>query len=188
MTFRKILTLLLALLFSASLVLSQSLVEIAKKERERRARLKGKKVTVVTNADLRRVKKKTAVSVIKPQTLEEEVALETEPIPESLFKKEESPQSKNEEEKIFRESKASLEESLKKAKELVSLLEMKINGLWQEFNSLDDMTSRDKIQQEMNETQLKLKKAQEDEAKAKEELEKFLEQAKKKGIPPGWLR
>ncbi|GAF97333.1 unnamed protein product, partial [marine sediment metagenome] len=45
---------------------SQSLVELAKKEKERREKLKGKKTIVVTNYDLKKVKKKPAVSTRQP--------------------------------------------------------------------------------------------------------------------------
>ncbi|MCX6563644.1 MAG: hypothetical protein NTU60_08575, partial [Candidatus Aminicenantes bacterium] len=48
-------------LFLASLGLAQSLVEAAKKEKERRENLKGRITSVVTNADLAKVKKKPAV-------------------------------------------------------------------------------------------------------------------------------
>lgn len=188
MTFKKILIVLLALFFSTSPLLSQSLVDIAKKERERRAKLKGKKGIVVTNADLHKVKKRTTVFAVRPLVSELETEPEIKPAREPSSGKEKSPKSQAEEEKIFKEQKASLEEKWNKAKELVSLYTTKMNGLWQEFYSLDDMTSRDKIQREISETNLKLQKAREDETKAKEELDKFLAQARKKGIPPGWLK
>lgn len=188
MTFKKILIVLLTFFFSTSFLLSQSLVDIAKKEKERRVKLKGKKGIVVTNADLHRVKKKTAVSIIRPLVSELETEPGTKPAGEPSPRKEKSPKSQAEEEKIFKEQKAALEEKWNKAKELVSLYITKMNSLWQEFYSLDDMTSREKIQIEINDTNLKLEKAREDEAKAKEELDKFITQARKKGIPPGWLK
>jgi hypothetical protein len=48
-------------ILSISLLFSQSLVEISKKEQERREKLKGKNVMVVTNADLQSVGRKPAV-------------------------------------------------------------------------------------------------------------------------------
>ena len=75
MRFKKISVLFLALFFSASFLSSQSLVEIAKKEKERRESLKEKKVMVVTNQDLRKVKKKTALSVILTQPPEKETEI-----------------------------------------------------------------------------------------------------------------
>ncbi len=49
-------------LLPAALLLSQSLVEVSKKEQERREKLKGKNVRVITNADLKSVKKRPAVT------------------------------------------------------------------------------------------------------------------------------
>ncbi len=55
-------------LLTASFLLSQSLVEASKKEQERREKLKGKSVRVVTNADL---KAKTNTAAVTVSTAEE---------------------------------------------------------------------------------------------------------------------
>jgi hypothetical protein len=57
-------TLRLAILFllPAALLLSQSLVEVSKKEQERREKLKGKNAKVITNDDLKAVKRTPAVT------------------------------------------------------------------------------------------------------------------------------
>ena len=47
----------------STLLASQSLVDVSKQEKERREKLKGKNVRVVTNADLKSVKKTPAVSM-----------------------------------------------------------------------------------------------------------------------------
>ncbi len=50
----------------SSLLLSQSVVDVAKKEQERREKLKGKNAKVVTNADLRTIKRGAAVETSAP--------------------------------------------------------------------------------------------------------------------------
>lgn len=60
-------------LLAASLLLAQNLVDVSKKEQERREKLKGKSVTVVTNADLKAKAKTPAVAAggaeaAKPET------------------------------------------------------------------------------------------------------------------------
>ena len=65
-------------LLPAALLLSQSLVEVSKKEQERRAKLKGKNVKVVTNADLKAVKKTPAVEMPALPPSEGEAAESTE--------------------------------------------------------------------------------------------------------------
>lgn len=57
MLFKKISASLVFILFCASLIYPQSLVELAKKEKERRAKLRGKPSIVLTNADLKKIKK-----------------------------------------------------------------------------------------------------------------------------------
>ena len=59
-----------------------------------------------------------------------------------------------------------------KAKEYADLLELKLNALWQEFYSMDDMTSRDKIQQEISATFEKYTQARQEEARTLADFEK----------------
>jgi hypothetical protein len=59
-----------ALFALSTFLASQSLVDVAKQERERREKLKGKNVKVVTNADLKSIKKTAAVSTPAAPTAE----------------------------------------------------------------------------------------------------------------------
>lgn len=153
-------------LICTSFLFSQSLVEIAKKENERRESLKEKSTKVVTNADLAQRKRAPALTVIRAYI----PAIESTTAPratKSLTPERTKPG-------IDRESQVSLEEledKSKKANEYVELLTLKINGLWQKFYSFEDWTLRDEIQREMAETFEKLQKAEQDAEKAKRELE-----------------
>jgi len=194
-----------------SFLSAQSLAELSKKERERRAAAKGK-TTIVTNDDLGKIKKKPAVSSGQPaKTGEEdqaenpEAAVETVTPPEGENAQpqqatppgveqtppEEAPSSDQEPvltDEQFNARKTELEDRWNKAQEMVDLLTMKMNGLWQEFYSLDDMTARDRIQQQISENYEKLLKAQQDEAAVKEELDAFIAGAKREGVPKIWIR
>ncbi len=178
-------------LLIGSLLFSQDLVETAKKEKERRAKLKSKKAVIVTNHNLSRYKGKEAVVMKKYSLAPSFPQPSYKPRLENYQTKEITlpPTSEvDKQEASWKERKAEYEEKWKKTKEYVELLTLKMNGLWQEFYSMDDMTSRDKIQREISETYQKLLKAQEEEARAKKELEKFLIEARKQGALPGWLR
>ena len=173
-----------------SLLFSQDLVEIAKKEKERRAKLKGKKAIVITNHNLYKYRGREAISIktsgFVPRSIPK---ISPSPSRKSYQSKEIPPSSELDKQEMFwRGKREEYEQRWKKAKEYVDLLTLKMNGLWQEFYSLDDMTSRDKIQREISETYQKLLKAKEEEAKAKKELENFLTEARKQGALPGWLR
>ncbi len=173
-----------------SLLFSQDLVEIAKKEKERRAKLKGKKAIVITNHNLYKYRGREAISIKTSGFVSRSIPkISPSPSRKSYQSKEIPPSSELDKQEMFwRGKREEYEQRWKKAKEYVDLLTLKMNGLWQEFYSLDDMTSRDKIQREISETYQKLLKAKEEEAKAKKELENFLTEARKQGALPGWLR
>jgi hypothetical protein len=69
------------LFFFSTLLISQSLVEVAKKEQERREKFKGKNVKVVTNADLKSAKRAPAVTTAQAPAAPAEAAGDEEPAP-----------------------------------------------------------------------------------------------------------
>jgi len=187
-----------------SFLWSQDLTEAAKKEKERREAVKNKKVTVVTNADLAAVKKKPSVQVENPdQPADTEAAPSLDQYgpanqdavnraADSADRSEPStagdavPQivpEVNTSEKATAtpmqtqtqdSQKSTLESKWFKAKEYADLLELKMNGLWQDFYNMNDMTPKDQIQQQIAETFDKYQQARDTEAKAKEALDKYL--------------
>ncbi|MGB8952626.1 MAG: hypothetical protein WCC06_08155 [Candidatus Aminicenantales bacterium] len=196
MKFHKICVLLSLLLFCISLAFTQDLVELAKKEKQRRESLKGMRRIIVTNADLLKVKKKPALSTPPPSESEEvteselpeEEASETESAPETTLGAQQNRELQIAAQKKLEETKAEYEEIWKKATEYRELLGLKMNALWQEFYSMDDMTPRDLIQRAISDTYLKLQGAQNEEARAKEEYERFVAQAEKEKTTSIWFR
>ena len=177
-------------LFLTSLLSSQSLVDLAKKEKERRERLKGKKKIVVTNSDLRNLKKRPAVTTSRPMLPAEGTERLASPSEKSTLDRAEPSEAKGraEAKDIDRsepqeETPEELEAKWKKAREYVGLLTTKMNGLWQEFYSMDDMTSREGIQREISETSLRLQKAKEDEVKARREFQQARNRARMQRYP-----
>lgn len=173
MGIKKAIVIIFCPLVCASFIFSQSLVEIAKKEKERRAKLKEKSTKVVTNVDLAMRKREPALTIIRAYipTSESTEPLAAEGHPKSVKTS-----------GIDRESQLSpeeLETKSKKADEYVELLTLKINGLWQKFYSFRDWTLRDEIQREMAETFEKLQKAQQDAGKAKRDLKSQRSRKKK---------
>jgi hypothetical protein len=174
---------------------AQSLAELSKKEKERRAALKGKQ-TVITNDDLGKVKKTAAMT--------ESVPAEAVPAAEGApteAQPSEAPAAENEQAAAERtppvnqappeptastgrevflsgqalsQQRASLEDKWGRAQELVDLLTIKMNALWQQMYSLDDMTTKDSIQLQISATYEKLLKAQEEEVAARDELAAFV--------------
>ena len=201
-------------LLLVSMLWSQDLSEAAKKEKERREAVKGKKAVVVTNTDLSAVKKKPNVAdegadaAVEPEGAPAEQAQPAEgSTPDETSNPADQagagvdqvePETAGEPPKVIPEvstdpqatatpaqkptrdvEKSNLESQWLKAKEYADLLELKINGLWQDFYNMDDMSPKDQIQQTIAETFDKYTKAREAEVKAKEALDKFLGGTKK---------
>jgi hypothetical protein len=185
MTLKKIIVALSVPLFLSSFVFSQSVVELAKKEKERRASLKNQKPLVITNSTLRNLTRRSAVIIsgsILPaeETPPEETTPPAEATPpEGMPPNPNAAEPQKQNEKDINTQIAELEQKWNSQKEYVSLLNTRIAGLWQEYYSMDDMMDRGGIQKEIAETSQKLDKAQQDETKMREDLEKLRGQVKK---------
>lgn len=179
MSFKKIIVGISLPLFLTSVLSSQSLVELAKKEKERREKLKAQKKTVVTNADLINIKRGAALTTSRQAGATEGSAVAGTSSDLSAQDKAEPSGSKSrssdarspDRAKPQENSPAELEKKWKSAREQVGLLTTRMNGLWQEFYSMDDMSSREKIQRDISETSLRLQKAKEEEARARKEYQ-----------------
>ena len=205
---KKLLISLFLPLFLASFLQSQSLAELAKKEKERRAALKGKGATVTTSADLAKVKRKPAVeSATQEQTAEETAAqagqadvkakqgeappAAGQPAAAAAEKPaEETPPGETPamSEKEFQAKQAELVEVAKEKQEMIDLLTLKLNSLYQEFYGLDNMKSREIIQLQISDTYDKLLKAEADAKKATKDLEDFIANTKRENVPGIWIR
>jgi hypothetical protein len=206
----KILASLMLPLFLASFLQSQSLAELAKKEKERRAALKGKGATVTTNADLGKVKKRAAVESTGQELTAEEAAAQAAQADSKAQQGEAPPAEGAQAAQAAEEAKPSeeappgdnppmsaqeiqkkqneLADKLQEKIDMVELLNIKMNALYQEFYGLDNVKSRELIQLQISDTYDKLLKAETESAKAKKELEDFLAQTKKDAAPAIWIR
>jgi hypothetical protein len=154
---------------------SQSLVEVAKRERERRAKLKGKKSIVITNETLKKRKVEPAISY-KPIKSPYEELLSVSNVPKRRSTDNILSQVTSEKHPSPFTDFKSLEDRWQEAKEYVALLILKMNALQQKYYSMNNMTTRGHIQQQISNTYLKLQKAQRDAEQAK----KNLDEARKK--------
>ena len=158
MLIKKLFLSVLILICLSSWVLPQSLVELSKKEKERRAKIAQKKTTVITNVDLIKKKINPALGSL---TNEKNVVAPTE-------------SEENEEEnsnQIDEEAVVKFEESWNMLEEFVSLLTLKTRALLQEFYSTDDLKLKEDIQRQMNEISQQLDSAKKDTEKAKEKYD-----------------
>jgi hypothetical protein len=189
---KKILGTVFMLLVFFSLLLSQSLVEVAKKEKERRARLKGKSGKIVTNDDLNRIKKQP--KVVTNEDLKKGQRQPGVSVPSQQASKDDTSENAKKSENKLTPTRSdsseqsepdttphlvSLEIKYEKAKEQVERLTTKMNGLFMKYYSPDNTTPKTMIQSEISRTGLQLQKARDDEEKAKKELDDLKLKSKK---------
>jgi len=204
-------------LILVSFLQAQSLAELAKKEKARRAALKGRPATVVTTADLARVKLRPAVeSSAQEQAVEEgEEAAQagaaegraqgvTPPVAGGQAAAGQAAESAAQADKPVEElppgaatapsaqdlqkKQNELAEIAQQKAEMVDLLTIKMNALYQEFYGLDNLKSRELVQLQISDTYDKLLMAETESAKARKDLEDFLAQTKKDSTPQLWIR
>ncbi len=207
---KKILALFVLPLLLASFLQSQSLAELAKKEKERRAAMKGKGAPVVTTADLAKVKRQPSVEATGQQQAADETAAQagqTDPktqgeAPPAAGEQagaaaagtekpaEETPpgQTPPMSEKEFQAKQAEFVDAIKQKQEMVDLLTLKLNSLYQEFYNLDSLKSREIIQVQISDTYDKLLKSETDVKKATKDLEDFVAKTKRENVPEIWIR
>jgi len=205
MTVKKSLVFACLPLILASFLSAQSVTELAKKEKERRAAVKGKPGAVITNADLAKMKKKPAVEVAQTEKPAEEAQAGAEagqpgaqpaakPGTEDKTADQKAPQQPAPAdqsvmaEKDFKARMAELAQKAQDAQDMIDLLTLKMNALWQDFYNLSDVKARDYTQFQISETYDKLTKAEADAAKAKKDLDDFLATARREGVPELWIK
>jgi len=175
----------LAVVGLAASLEAQSLVELAKREKERREGLRGRHAVVIRNRDLLLVRKAPAVEVTNVGAAAGEDRLETEPgtgetaIPEDAglvmppagpeAADEPAPAGDNAAEDIP-EGSGPLEDQLKVADELVESLTAEMNSLRQQYEAQNNMVPGYVIQQQMEETNQRLTRALNRQAEIREKL------------------
>jgi hypothetical protein len=200
-------------LLLASFLQSQSLTDLAKKEKERRAALKGKGITVTT-ADIAKVKRRPAVEATgqdetagegaaqagqaavtgqqegAPPAAGQQAAEAAAGAPEKAAAEDENPAGQKPaiSDQDIQKKQKELADIAQEKIDMVDLLTTKMNSLYQEFYGLDNLKSREMVQLQISDTYDKLLKAEADSAKAKKDLEDFLAQTKKDQTPAIWIK
>jgi hypothetical protein len=193
----KKLLLLVAVLGLAASLGAQNLAELAKKERARRESLKDHHAAVITNADLLRVQKTVAVEVVPPEpglgeilagqeagAAPEDVTAEagTENLPSGSGAPParravprtapDGPLITGDAGRDQAEVVGPFEAQLRAAKDQVDLLTTKMNALRQQFEFQDAMVPGYVIQQQLDETNQRLLKAQAQQARIEAQIAK----------------
>jgi hypothetical protein len=162
---------------------AQSLAAVARKEDARRKQQK-QPSRVITNKDLRPVNTPPAPA----ETPAAAPAPSTEGTPAGQPPPPDEAQAREQDEQAWRNKMADARQALDRSQMYADALQSKINALWADFTARDNPVERAKIELERNKAiaeQARVKGEIEAQTKAIADLE---EEARRAGIPPGWIR
>ena len=155
-----------------------TLGELAAKEQERRKALKaaGK---VLSNADLPK-----PTSPATPKTLPEGTAA---PKPDAAEPKPKAPEDERDE-AWWRQRMSGLREELRRTEMFAEALQTRINSLTNDFASRDDPYQRARVAEDRQKAMLEMDRVKSEMDLQKKKISDAEEEARRAGVPPGWLR
>ena len=155
-----------------------TLGELAKKEQARRKAVKAPATKVLTTED---VPKGTASPrpATPPEGTPAEAAPEKEP---------DKPQEPAKDEAWWRQRVSQVREELRRNEMFAEALQTRINSLTNDFSSRDDPYQRARVAEERSKAILELERVKADAEANRKTIADIEEEARRAGVPPGWLR
>lgn len=163
-------------------VSAQSLADVARKEEARRKHV-AKPARVLTNKDL-----KPSEIPIPPAGSDQAAPAADGAKPDATKVTDEPQDQQDRDEQAWRDRMARARADLEHSEMYLDALQSKINSLWADFTSRDDPAQRAVIEADRKKALAefdRVKQQVQDQKKAIDDLE---EEARKAGVPPGWLR
>lgn len=160
---------------------AQSLADVAKAEEARRKTIKSG-VKVYTNEDLVRTLP-TSAAPAQPAAAAAKAGEPAKPGDEK-----EKPVDPTKTQAYWKERATTLQQSLSRNKLLLEALQTQVNGLNAEFVSMDDPGQRDLLQARLQRATGELQRVQQDIEKQTREAAALQDEARKAGVPAGWVR
>lgn len=171
---------------------AQSLAEVARREQARRQAIKAP-ARVYTNEDLRRPavlstvgsdRSTDAVSSAPTAAASPSVA----PVPPTAARADEGPQQEIRDEQFWRTRQRDLETALTRNQVYLDALQSRANALATDFVNRDDPFQRAQVGAERQRVLAEMDRLRAEIDSLGKELAAFEEEARRAGVPPGWLR
>jgi hypothetical protein len=161
------------------------LADVARKEAERR---KGIKQTqkVITTKDLPESARKPASAPAAPAGAEQPAASGAQKPAAAEAAKPAGDATKDE--KYWRDRLATAQENLRRNEAFADALQTRINTLATDFANRDDPYQRARIGEDRQKAIAELGRVKNDVEQSKKQIADIEEEARKAGVPPGWLR
>ena len=164
-----------------ALAQTPSLAELAQKEQERRKALKGTAAKVYSDKDLPKSGTPAEVSSLPPGT-PTVVADQKPPEPKP------DDQNPPKDETWWRNRIAQAREAQRRAEAFAEALQSRINALTTDVVNRDDPYQRAKLADDRQKALAELQRVTGEIDQAKKDITDIEEEARKAGVPPGWLR
>jgi hypothetical protein len=176
---------LLVFLLQSSIAEDSALVQAAKKEKERRAKIAASKT--FTNKDIEDFKRKNNIEDDSSSAANQP---QTQPAEETKSKEENQKKPDlADDEQYWRGRHQEANERLQAAEQKVNELQSDVNALTRQFYAESDgVGGRGQIEAQRNERLSDLDKAKAELEQARQALNSLEEEARKAGAPPGWVR
>jgi type IV secretory pathway VirB10-like protein len=173
---------------SAAGAAAQSLADVARKEEARRKNVKTSS-RVLTNKDLK-PSDSPFVPVPPPPAETPAAAAPADPAQaqDPADKPADEEQQREDEEKAWRQKMADARTALERSQMYHDALQSKINALWAEFTGKDDYAQRAVLEVERKRAIAEQERVTEEIAQQKKAIADLEEEARREGVPPGWLR
>jgi hypothetical protein len=163
----------------AAFAQNPSLADIARKEQERRKATKNSD-KVLTNKDLPPSAPRPAATAPDPTT--------PQPAADAGAPKPEAKPGDEKDEAWWKQRIAQARENLRRNEAFLEALQSRINSLSADFVARDDPYQRAKIGEDRQKALAEMQRVQAEIALGKKQIEDIEEEARKAGVPPGWLR
>jgi len=167
----------------AGLALAQqpSLAELAQKEQDRKKALKAAPAKVYTDKDLPKSSTPPAVASAVPSSTPPAATEEKKAAAEP-------PKPPDSEEATWRNRMVQAREALRRSEAFAEALQSRINALTADVVNRDDPYQRAKLADDRLKALAELQRVQGEIEQSKKDISDIEEEARKAGVPPGWIR
>ncbi len=169
---------LISLLLISGLFAQSALVELSKREKERRRKIK-KPSVVITNETLRKMGSFTPSLQVKGSAAEASSAPARATSPQ---------EEKYSDPNYWKTMKANIMRQIRELEEKIKKLRSEVNFLSTQFLLEERPFERNNVKSRLEEAKGLLNQALQQLKEKKKELEKLYREARRRGVPPGWLR
>lgn len=181
-----------AILVSGGALFAQSpLVDAARREAARRQAVRDAAVPVYTNADIERLPERAAPA--RPRVPAGETTVTTAGVGgDTVAARDAAPPAAGAsplgDEKAWRDRITAARSNLSRARVFAEALQSRINALTVDFTNRDDPAQRQQLFEQRQEALAEMSRVQSEIAAFTQEIVDIEDEARRLGVPPGWLR